>query len=883
MLYPGRKTIGIFLCKTSTGSETALLTALDRESGRMNTDVVVFLSAGDFRMPGKYDLQEKNILKFVPLEKLDGIIAAPDTYAEGEFRDLVKETFGRLSCPVVMLREEADGQSAAIRAMEQLNRQLGGTARLPGEPVAGEGCEDFPPPAEDDSSLTGSLASRQGMAISNLCSDLGACADLADLHRAMIGPRTENPIVRDHYLCLFGTADRLMEEAGSEMCLVHAVYDHRDGGMPMIVYDRASLLPPVAWRNEEAQVFYVKLLHQGGHHFGFSIVRYDHGQIPSRYFGQTNVLLSNALESIRRQQKLMKLYEERRLSSITDHMTGLLNRRGLLESVEPLWRTLTGTEIAFICIDMDYLKHTNDTFGHAAGDVAICLIGRAIRKSLPEGAMGARTGGDEFIVFLPDAGQDRASQFVHRFQTVLNEITQEEKRSFTVSASAGFKVVRPDADTTADECIRASDRILYQIKENRPNKMIRSGWNRWQVQQMPVPFGTASDSLPYYAEPCDERISVLPEALMKLADDGYSWEYAYIKGKPDYALTLMDYSNIYSFIHTHSLDGNAVRRVLSDAGLMVHRRAFTEEEIDLLLGGDQAKAMAYFASPSTIVMGEKGYSEKWMYDHAASTWRQEGIKPGMVIPALPHYYNPLFVQKAADAFSLKLYQYTGMVTPVKWNQWKAGDIRPDGSVEEGKPAGKGVMLDVMEFCQYSDYPTGCECVSLYMLLSYYGVKVSMDQICDLLPMGAQPYDHTDGNRYGANPEREFVGDPRKEISYGVFNGPVAWVAEQIRPGVKTKTGATMEEIKAILDTGNPVLAWYLSAPMRPVMYRWSWLDDRGETVFWPGGEHAVVISGYDDTGLIYRDPNAGTTVEIDDGTFEKGFTQMGGRIIYYEK
>ena len=61
------------------------------------------------------------------------------------------------------------------------------------------------------------------------------------------------------------------------------------------------------------------------------------------------------------------------------------------------------------------------------------------------------------------------------------------------------------------------------------------------------------------------------------------------------------------------------------------------------------------------------------------------------------------------------------------------------------------------------------------------------------------------------------------------------------------------------------------------------LTDSGETVCWPGGEHAIVICAYDDTSLTYRDPNSGTTVEIDYPTFEKGFSEMGGRIIYYEK
>ncbi|MBR3630107.1 MAG: C39 family peptidase [Oscillospiraceae bacterium] len=446
------------------------------------------------------------------------------------------------------------------------------------------------------------------------------------------------------------------------------------------------------------------------------------------------------------------------------------------------------------------------------------------------------------------------------------------------------------------------------------------------VTEMPVPFGTAGDSAPYHAKPCNERLATLPEALMKLTDDGYTWSGDYGTGKPAWALTLMDYANIYSFIHTHEMDEAALRSVLSDADSMLHRIAFTEEEIDLLLGDDEAAAMAAFASPSTIVIGNKGYCAKWMYCHTPEEYEAEGITPEMVAAVQPNYYNPLYVQQAADAFAQKLYSYTGKLMQTKWEQWTAGDVNLDGTVDAADltmlrsyldydirlgfaqwasadlnrdsvvdeadsdaleekirtaaPA-NGVMLDVIEFCQYPDYPTGCESVSLYMLLNYYGVDVTVDRIYDLLPMGAQPYDDENGVRHGANPEREFVGDPRSEYSYGVFNDPIAGVAGQFKPGVRTERGVSVEKIKEILDSGHPVLAWYVSAPMRPIMYRWSWLDERGETVTWPGGEHAVVICGYDETSLTYRDPNAGTTVCIDYATFEKSFNELGARIVYY--
>ncbi len=395
------------------------------------------------------------------------------------------------------------------------------------------------------------------------------------------------------------------------------------------------------------------------------------------------------------------------------------------------------------------------------------------------------------------------------------------------------------------------------------------------------PFGTASTTAPYYAMPCNERLSSLPEALMQMAEGGYAWEYEYAADKPAYALALMDYANIYSFIHTHALDRDALRRVLSDADRMVHRKAFTREEIDLLLGDDRAAAIRHFASPGTIVLGEKGYSEKWMYDHTIGEWAAAGITPDMVLAVQEHYYNPLFTRKAAKAFSRKLYAFTGVLIPVRLNQWDEGETRPDGSVQE-KTEGSGVLLDVIEFCQYPDYPTGCESVSLYMLLNYYGVADgTVERIYDLLPMGAQPYDDETGVRRGANPEREFVGDPRSENSYGVFNRPIARVAEQLMPGVQTREGAAVDDIRAILDTGNPVLAWYVSAPMRDIMYRWSWLDENGETVHWPGGEHAVVICGYEGDTLTYRDPNAGATVVMGADAFARSFSELGGRIVYY--
>lgn len=238
-------------------------------------------------------------------------------------------------------------------------------------------------------------------------------------------------------------------------------------GMPMITFDRDCLLPLMAERTDEAQVFYLKLLHQKGHNFGYSVFHYDSGRVPSRCFVQTNVLLSIALENFHRHRELMALYEERRLSSITDLLTGLLNRRGLMERIEPEWRGLIGRRIAFISIDMDWLKQINDSFGHAAGDYAIRLVGRAILQSLPATAAGARIGGDEFVVFMPNAGEYEAESFVHAFEKALARLNESEKRSFSVSASTGYEVYHLTETDSIEGCIQGSDKKLYAAKEIR--------------------------------------------------------------------------------------------------------------------------------------------------------------------------------------------------------------------------------------------------------------------------------------------------------------------------------------------------------------------------------------------------------------------------------
>lgn len=207
------------------------------------------------------------------------------------------------------------------------------------------------------------------------------------------------------------------------------------------------------------------------------------------------------------------------------------------------------------------------------------------------------------------------------------------------------------------------------------------------------------------------------------------------------------------------------------------------------------------------------------------------------------------------------------------------DKTNDVTLEESK----NILLDIEPIYQYPDYPTGCESVSLYMLLSYYNVDVTIDEIIDKLPKGPLPYGSGD-NVKGANPEKEFVGNPKSKYSYGVFNEPIKETANKFKEGALTKKNATIDDIYKILSNNNPVEAWFTTNFEEGIVYREQdkWLDyETLEVVRWPRHEHAILVTGIDSTYIYYNDPNTGKKEKLEIDEFEKFFKQMDGRIVYY--
>lgn len=182
--------------------------------------------------------------------------------------------------------------------------------------------------------------------------------------------------------------------------------------------------------------------------------------------------------------------------------------------------------------------------------------------------------------------------------------------------------------------------------------------------------------------------------------------------------------------------------------------------------------------------------------------------------------------------------------------------------------------------QYPDYPTGCESVALTILLNYYGVEVSPLDIIDKLPKGELPY-KKDGITYGGNPEEEFIGNPLTTNSYGVYEKPLAKVAETYREGIKIGTGTSFGQLLKIVKQGKPVIAWTsMNLALPYISESWTF-KETGEKIYWKAGEHAVVIVGYTKDKVIISDPIGGKIKYQSRFIFEERYNYFGKKALYY--
>jgi diguanylate cyclase (GGDEF)-like protein len=153
--------------------------------------------------------------------------------------------------------------------------------------------------------------------------------------------------------------------------------------------------------------------------------------------------------------------------SVTDGLTGLLNRRYLEERLaEEIKRSNRyGYPMSFMMIDVDHFKSYNDAFGHPAGDQVLKMVAKCFRETLRGADVAARYGGEEFSILLPQTTSSEAETIAER---VREHIAATEFPHRAVTISIGIASCCLDLNS-APELLGAADRALYGAKRKGRN------------------------------------------------------------------------------------------------------------------------------------------------------------------------------------------------------------------------------------------------------------------------------------------------------------------------------------------------------------------------------------------------------------------------------
>lgn len=160
--------------------------------------------------------------------------------------------------------------------------------------------------------------------------------------------------------------------------------------------------------------------------------------------------------------------------AITDQLTGLPNRRAILDVIErELARSKRSlSPVSVVMVDLDNFKTVNDTWGHETGDKVLRAAAKALRESVRESDWVGRFGGEEFILILANADQNSATQTVERSRSEVQSLTVlgENGEKIPVTASFGICSTMGDDAIGSEEMIRNADKALYHAKFTGRNR-----------------------------------------------------------------------------------------------------------------------------------------------------------------------------------------------------------------------------------------------------------------------------------------------------------------------------------------------------------------------------------------------------------------------------
>jgi two-component system, cell cycle response regulator len=180
-------------------------------------------------------------------------------------------------------------------------------------------------------------------------------------------------------------------------------------------------------------------------------------------------------------RQLIAAREALREQATTDSLTGLANRRTILETLgrelERARRARTSCAVVFV--DLDHFKRVNDAHGHAAGDAVLRQAAATMRSTLRPYDLLGRYGGEEFVVVLPGCDVAAARAVAERLRaTVSAAPTVVGEVALRVTCSIGIAVGGAAGGADRDRLLSAADAALYRAKQAGRDRVVMDGDDR---------------------------------------------------------------------------------------------------------------------------------------------------------------------------------------------------------------------------------------------------------------------------------------------------------------------------------------------------------------------------------------------------------------------
>jgi two-component system cell cycle response regulator len=180
------------------------------------------------------------------------------------------------------------------------------------------------------------------------------------------------------------------------------------------------------------------------------------------------------LRQKRYRERLQENYRRSLSLALTDDLTGLYNHRYLHAHVDTAMRraVATGKPLSVLMLDIDHFKKVNDSFGHAVGDEVLKEFASRVVRSIREFDTAARSGGEEFVVVMPECDIGVAANVAERLRSLVgdNPFRVAGNESLNVTVSVGIAWRLSDDDTPDDLLVRA-DKALYAAKGSGRNRV----------------------------------------------------------------------------------------------------------------------------------------------------------------------------------------------------------------------------------------------------------------------------------------------------------------------------------------------------------------------------------------------------------------------------